>query len=79
MHIYGIPKKIIMDDIKHIQLFVACNPKDGVLIMLYIIVNSNISLNIPSNIDITKITIILEITRYIPTSPYSISFNLISS
>jgi len=34
--ISGIPINIIVDDNKHIQLFVACSPNDGILIMLYI-------------------------------------------
>ena len=34
LHIRGTPIKIIVEAIQHIQLLVACNPKEGVLIML---------------------------------------------
>ena len=75
---YGIPINKVVETIKQIQLFVACNPKDGILIMLYIIENIITSLNIPRINDINIITINFENVRYILTRPYSISFNLIS-
>ena len=72
----GSPINIITDDIRHIQLFVACIPNDGILRTLYINKNITVSLNKPRIIDINAIIINLEIVKYIPVRPYSISASL---
>ena len=55
--ISGRPMNVIDDVSKHIQLFDACNPNDGALIILYMIRNINNSLNIPNIIAINPIII----------------------
>ena len=59
----GKPTKIIVELIKQIQLFVACNPNDTALIGIYKIVNITTSFNIPNNVDIIKIMINLVINK----------------
>lgn len=59
-----------VDDNKQIQLFVACNPNDGVLMMLYISKKMITSLKIPKIIESSKIITSLEIVKYNPSNPY---------
>ena len=75
----GNPIKDIDDVTKHIHDFVACIPNDGALIIEYIIRNIKNSLNIPNIMHIILIIIIFVIVRYIPSSPYLISANFVSS
>ena len=77
--ISGSPMKVIVDVNRHIQLFVACNPNDGILIMLYINMNIISSLNIPSIAATIPIIISLLISRYSVSSPYFISCSFILS
>lgn len=79
LQIYGNVIKLIRELTKHIQLLVACNPNDGILIKLYISVKIRTSLNIPNiNADV-KITIDFEINIYMASKPYFNSANLTSS
>jgi len=71
--IIGTPKNIIDETTKQIQLFVACNPNDGILIKLYSRVNINNSLTIPKIQAIAIITINFVTNKYIETRPYLIS------
>ena len=75
----GNPRKNIVDVIKHIHDLEACIPNEGALIIEYIIMNVRNSLNIPNNIHKMLIIIIFVIVRYIPSNPYSISSNFVSS
>ena len=59
----GKPTNNNVETIKHIQLFVACNPNDTALIGMYIMVKIITSLNIPNIMDKIKITINLLIRR----------------
>ena len=70
---------IKVEDTKHIQLLVACNPKEVALIMLYINKKIITSLNIPNKTAKAKIIIILVICKYRPSNPYLITANFSSS
>lgn len=75
----GSPMNTIVDDSRHIQLFVACSPNDGILIMLYINRNIINSLNNPSIIASTAIIINLLNIKYSDSSPYLISASFVLS
>ena len=75
----GNPMNDSVDVIRHIHDFDACIPNDGALIIEYIIRNIKNSLNIPSIIHSILIIVIFVIVRYIPSSPYLISSNFVSS
>ena len=77
IQIIGIPINKIIDVIRHIQLFVACIPKEGILNILYINKNVIISLKIPRIIDKNVIVINFEIVIYSPVRPYLI-FSILS-
>ena len=64
---------IIVDDNKHIQLLVACNPNDVVLIILYINKNIITSLSILSIYDNKSMIISFDIVKYKPSKPYLIT------
>ena len=74
----GNPTNESVDVSKHIHVFDACIPKDGALIMEYIIKNIRNSLNIPSIMHNILIITTFVIVRYIPSSPYLISSNFVS-
>lgn len=74
-HRYGVVINIKVDDTKQIQLFVACNPKEGALTILYIIVNIISSFKIPRTNAIKNIIIVFVTVKYNPVKPYSISSN----
>ena len=77
--ISGIPMNDIVDDIRHIQLFFACIPNDGVRIIVYISRNIIYSFVIFNSIAIVVITISFVIVRYSPSSPYLISASFVLS
>ena len=70
------PINIILELIRHFVLVLACMPNDGILIMLYIIVNIISSFNIPRSAANRKIIIVFVIVKYIPVKPYSIISSL---
>lgn len=70
---------IKVEDNKQIQLLVACNPNDVVLITLYINKNIITSFKILSMYANKNITTILDIVRYNPSNPYLIMASLSSS
>ena len=73
MHIIGNIRNIDKELTKHIQLFVACNPNEGILIKLYSSENITTSLNTPSINATDNIIIVLVIKIYIDSRPYFIS------
>lgn len=75
----GIPINIIVDETRHIQLFVACNPNEGILMMLYIRRNIIYSFIIPNIIAIVVIMISFDSVRYSPSNPYFISASFVLS
>ena len=78
-HKSGTPINVKVEKTKQIQLLEACNPKEGILTMLYKRIKITIYLNIPSIIDIKLITINLLNIKYKDSNPYLISLNLTSS
>ena len=75
----GNPTNDSVDVSRHIHDFEACIPNDGALIIEYIIRNIKNFLNIPSIIHSILIIVIFVIVKYIPSSPYLISANFVSS
>ncbi|MDO4963309.1 MAG: hypothetical protein Q4E75_04350 [bacterium] len=77
-HNIGIPINNKLEDNKHIQLLVACNPNEKILKTLYINKYNITSSNIFNNNDIVIIIINFEKVRYIPSKPYFISLSFTS-
>lgn len=68
----GTPKNIMEEDNKHIHVFVACRPKEGALIKLYMIKNKTTSKKIFNKIERKRITTNFVTNIYTPSNPYFI-------